>query len=84
MKHKWTKERRARYVVLWIFGRINEVPHPDAPYVIKVTPGKYWEYAPTGDFFDFTIHTIKAPCFIYRWTQRICFGVKYKLIKDNI
>ncbi len=51
-------------------------------HMIKV-PEYLWQNALTGDFFSFSISTETAPCFLHRWAQRFCFGIKWRFYKKE-
>lgn len=50
---------------------------------LSITAGTHevaWEYAPTGDFQTMTIRTPKVPNLLYRITQHMILGVKYRQV----
>jgi len=69
---------------LWLFGKsiTIEVPNPD-PNKLEIynPPELLWSFAPTGDYYSFTLNIMSAPNILHRIMQRVFFGIKYKLAK---
>ena len=74
-----------RKTIIWITGKDLLKPKSkkvgEGEITIRGPDPAIFEYAPAGDYFSITFNITVAPNFIHRFLQRVCFGVKYRMIK---